>query len=59
LALLAGFFSLLRRRASVPSLPSALVFFISSSCDEEIHERYTHLDVETKRRALSHLRPLA
>lgn len=24
----------------------------------KIHERYTHLDVDTKRRALEHLRPL-
>jgi hypothetical protein len=31
LALLAGFFSLLRRPVSVLSLPSALVFFINSS----------------------------
>jgi integrase len=32
---------------------------ISGHSDEKIHERYTHLDVETKRRALEHLRPLA
>jgi len=32
---------------------------ISGHNDEKIHERYTHLDVETKRRALAHLRPLA
>jgi integrase len=32
---------------------------ISGHNDERIHERYTHLDVETKRRALSRLRPLA
>jgi len=31
---------------------------ISGHNDEKIHERYTHLDVETKRRALGHLRPL-
>ena len=32
---------------------------ISGHSDEKIHERYTHLDVDTKRRALAHLRPLA
>jgi integrase len=32
---------------------------ISGHNDERIHERYTHLDVKTKRRALSRLRPLA
>ena len=32
---------------------------ISGHNDEKIHERYTHLDVNTKRRALAHLRPLA
>jgi len=26
--------------------------------DEKIHERYTHLSLDTKRRALAHLRPL-
>ncbi len=31
---------------------------ISGHNDEKIHERYTHLDSETKRRALAHLRPL-
>ena len=31
---------------------------ISGHDDEKIHERYTHLDVDTKRRALAHLRPL-
>lgn len=31
---------------------------ISGHNDEKIHERYTHLDVDTKRRALAHLRPL-
>lgn len=31
---------------------------ISGHSDEKIHERYTHLDVDTKRRALAHLRPL-
>jgi integrase len=29
---------------------------ISGHNDEKIHERYTHLDVDTKRRALAHLR---
>ncbi|MEO7724080.1 MAG: tyrosine-type recombinase/integrase [Chthoniobacterales bacterium] len=32
---------------------------ISGHNDEKIHERYTHLNVDTKRRALAHLRPLA
>jgi hypothetical protein len=32
---------------------------ISGHSDEKIHERYTHLDVDTKRRALANLRPLA
>ncbi len=31
---------------------------ISGHSDEKIHERYTHLDVDTKRRALAHLQPL-
>ena len=31
---------------------------ISGHNDEKIHERYTHLDLDTKRRALAHLRPL-
>jgi integrase len=31
---------------------------ISGHSDEKIHERYTHLDVDTKRRALAHLRPV-
>ena len=31
---------------------------ISGHSDGEIHERYTHLALETKRRALAHLRPL-
>ena len=32
---------------------------ISGHNDEKIHERYTHLDLDTKRRALAHLRPLS
>jgi integrase len=32
---------------------------ISGHSDEKIHERYTHLALETKRRALAHLRPLS
>jgi integrase len=32
---------------------------ISGHSDEKIHERYTHLGLETKRRALAHLRPLS
>jgi integrase len=31
---------------------------ISGHSDEKIHERYTHLGLDTKRRALAHLRPL-
>jgi len=31
---------------------------ISGHSDEKIHERYTHLDLDAKRRALAHLRPL-
>ena len=31
---------------------------ISGHSDEKIHERYTHLSLDTKRRALAHLRPL-
>ena len=31
---------------------------ISGHSDEKIHERYTHLDVDTRRRAVAHLRPL-
>ena len=31
---------------------------ISGHNDEKIDERYTHLDLDTKRRALAHLRPL-
>jgi integrase len=31
---------------------------ISGHSDEKIHERYTHLGLETKRRALAHLKPL-
>jgi integrase len=31
---------------------------ISGHSDEKIHERYTHLALDTKRRALAHLRPL-
>jgi integrase len=32
---------------------------ISGHSDEKIHERYTHLGLDTKRRALAHLRPLS
>jgi integrase len=32
---------------------------ISGHTDEKVHERYTHLALETKRRALAHLRPLS
>ena len=32
---------------------------ISGHNDEKIHERYTHLDLDTKRRALARLRPLS
>ncbi len=32
---------------------------ISGHSDEKIHERYTHLDLDSKRRALAKLRPLA
>ncbi len=32
---------------------------ISGHSDEKIHERYTHLGLDTKRRALEHLRPLS
>ncbi len=32
---------------------------ISGHSDEKVHERYTHLDVDTKRRALANLRPLS
>jgi integrase len=32
---------------------------ISGHSDEKIHERYTHLDIVAKRRALANLRPLA
>ena len=32
---------------------------ISGHDDEQIHERYTHLDLDSKRRALAKLRPLA
>src|SRR5262245_56045696 len=32
---------------------------ISGHSDEKIHERYTHLALETKRRALAHLKPLS
>ena len=32
---------------------------ISGHNDEKIHERYMHLDLDTKRRALAHLRPLS
>ena len=32
---------------------------ISGHSDEKIHERYTHLDLDSKRRALTKLRPLA
>lgn len=31
---------------------------ISGHSDEKIRKRYTHLDVDTKRRAVAHLRPL-
>ena len=31
---------------------------ISGHSDEKIHERYTHLGLDTKRRALAHLKPL-
>jgi len=31
---------------------------ISGHSDQKIHERYTHLALDTKRRALAHLRPL-
>jgi integrase len=41
------------------SVPADVRRQISGHNDEKIHERYTHLDVETKRRALSRLRPLA
>ncbi len=32
---------------------------ISGHNDEKIHERYTHLDMDSKRRALTNLRPLS
>ena len=40
-------------------VPSDVRRQISGHNDEKIHERYTHLGLETKRRALAHLRPLS
>jgi integrase len=40
-------------------LPADVRRQISGHSDEKIHERYTHLGLDTKRRALAHLRPLS
>jgi len=40
------------------SIPADVRRQISGHNEEKIHDRYTHLDVETKRRALANLRPL-
>lgn len=57
-----GFHSL--RHTFVSELANAVVPAdvrrqISGHNDEKIHERYTHLDMDSKRRALTNLRPLS